>query len=105
MRNSLIAFFLLIPSLAFGFPNTLKEGDVEVYSVDLGGGKHKTFYYVYDKAVSPGMAIARAGYAGKYITYIDLITIDELNHRLQVKEAALRKIGLTAEEYEALNES
>lgn len=101
----LTSILLLIPSLALAFPNDLKEGDVEIYRVDQGSGKYSTFYYTYDKDVTPAMAIARGGHAGKFITYVGLITVDELNRRQEVKKSALKKIGLTEEEYEALNES
>ena len=99
----LIVILSLYTYTAYSFPNKLKEGDVEVYSVDLGS-KSKTFYYAYDKDVSPGMAIARAGYAGKYITYVGLITVDELKGRQEAKQSALKKLNLTQEEYEALDE-
>lgn len=98
LRNSLLllAAMLLLATHCHA-------ADIELYSIQVGPGSGKVFKYRPNKEVTVAMAIARAGYAGRYCSFIGTITEEEDAKQTALKESALKKLGLSKEEYEALS--
>lgn len=101
MRNRLSIYLALL----LIFSAYTAYADIEIYSIEIAPGRSKIFKYKPNKEVTVAMAIARAGYAGKYCSFLGTISEEEDARQENLKATALKKLGLTQEEYGALNES